>query len=25
MNEYDKKIDYKAELRKLGLERPYPV
>jgi len=25
MNEYDKRIDYKAELRKLGLERPYPV
>ena len=25
MNEYDERIDYKAELRKLGLERPYPV
>jgi hypothetical protein len=25
MNEYDQRIDYKAELRKLGLERPYPV
>ena len=25
MNEYDDRIDYKAELRKLGLERPYPV
>jgi hypothetical protein len=25
MNEYDKRIDYKAELRKLGLHRPYPV
>jgi hypothetical protein len=25
MNEYDERIDYKSELRKLGLERPYPV
>lgn len=25
MNEYDERIDYKAELRKLGLERPYPL
>ena len=25
MNEYDGRIDYRAELRKLGLERPYPV
>jgi hypothetical protein len=25
MNEYDERIDYKAELRKLDLERPYPV
>ena len=25
MNEYDERIDYKAELERLGLERPYPV
>jgi hypothetical protein len=25
MNEYDERIDYKAELELLGLERPYPV
>ena len=25
MNEYDKRIDYKAELRRLGLDRPYPI
>ena len=25
MTEYDKRIDYKAALRELGLERPYPV
>lgn len=23
--EYDKRIDYKAALKRLGLERPYPV
>ena len=25
MNEYDDRIDYKAVLKHLGLERPYPV
>jgi hypothetical protein len=25
MNEYDKRIDYKAALQRLGLERPYPI
>jgi len=25
MNEYDDRIDYKTELKRLGLERPYPV
>ena len=25
MNEYDTKIDYNAELRRLGLKRRYPV
>jgi hypothetical protein len=25
LNEYDKRIDYKAALQRLGLERPYPV
>jgi len=25
MNEYDEGIDYKSELRRLGLERQYPV
>jgi hypothetical protein len=25
MEEYDDRIDYKAELARLGLERPYPV
>ena len=25
MNEYDERIDYKSELQKLGLDRPYPV
>jgi len=25
MSEYDERIDYKAELKRLGLERPYPV
>ena len=25
MNEYDNRIDYKAELRRLGLDRPYPM
>jgi len=25
MNEYDERIDYKAELKRLGLDRPYPV
>jgi hypothetical protein len=25
MNEYDERIDYKAALKRLGLERPYPV
>jgi hypothetical protein len=25
MNEYDNTIDYKAELERLGLVRPYPV
>ena len=25
MNEYDERIDYKAELERLGLDRPYPV
>jgi hypothetical protein len=25
MNEYDQRIDYKAALKELGLERPYPV
>jgi hypothetical protein len=25
MNEYDERIDYKAVLRRLGLQRPYPV
>lgn len=25
MNEYDERIDYKAALRRLGLNRPYPV
>jgi hypothetical protein len=25
MNEYDQRIDYKAILKRLGLERPYPV
>ena len=25
MNEYSKRIDYKAALSRLGLERPYPI
>jgi hypothetical protein len=25
MNEYDARIDYKAALKRLGLDRPYPV
>jgi hypothetical protein len=25
MVEYDSRVDYRAELRRLGLERPYPV
>ncbi len=25
MNEYDERIDYKGELKRLGLDRPYPL